>query len=395
MKGQFLAYLNRSRMNPLISSELKGIYNAEQYRRQQSYQKANSKFGMISGGFSFVVVLLVLCFGLLGWFDEILRKHITNFLLLPLSFFGILFIINEIVDLPFDWYGVFHIEERFGFNRSTHRLFIVDFLKGIMLNVIIGGVIFTALIYIYRSFGQYFWLFAWFNVAGFMLVMAFFYSEFIVPLFNKQKSLEEGELRTSIETFATKAGFGLQNIYVIDGSKRSTKANAYFTGFGKKKRVVLYDTLISELTTDEIVAVLAHEIGHYKKKHVLLSLAISILTIGLTLFIMSLFLNSLPLAEALGGKEASFHLGIVGFSLLFSPISEIMGLATNYISRRNEYQADTFAAGFGLGDVLISALKKISVKALSNLNPHPLVVFWYYSHPTLLQRIERLKNKDQ
>jgi STE24 endopeptidase len=393
--GEFLSYLNRKRMSPLIPDELEGIYNAEQYARQQAYQKVNSRFGLVSGGFSFAVVLTALCFGLLGWFDGVLREYIGNFLLLPLSFFGVLFVLNEIVDLPFGWYAVFRIEERFGFNKSTPRLFVSDFLKGVLLNVIIGGLIFTALIYIYRSVGDWFWLLAWIAVSGFTLVMTFFYSEWIVPLFNKQKPLEEGELRTAIELFVEKAGFRLKNIYVIDGSKRSTKANAYFTGFGGKKRIVLYDTLIDELTTEEIVAVLAHEMGHYRRNHVVRSMVISLLTAGLTFFVMSLFLNSLPLAEALGGKEASFHLGIVGFSLLFSPVSEVIGLAGNCLSRRNEYQADAFAAEFGLGDALISALKKISVKALSNLNPHPLVVFWYYSHPTLLQRIERLRKLPQ
>jgi len=387
---QFLSYLNRKRMSPNIPKELEGIYNPEEYERQQAYQKVNSRFGLVSGGFSFAVILIVLLFGLFGWLDNTLRTHTVHFLILPLLFFGILFIIGQVMDIPFDWYSVFRIEERFGFNKSTPKLFITDFVKEILLSMVIGTILLSAVLYIYQYTGKWFWLWVWLVVSGFSLLMTFFYSEWIVPLFNKQTPLEEGELRTAIESFAQKAGFGLKNIYMMDGSKRSTKANAYFTGFGKKKRIVLFDTLMKDLDTKEIVAVLAHEIGHYKKKHVYQSMIISVLTMGVTFYILSLFLDNLPLAEALGGKISSFHLGLLGFSLLITPISEVLGLVMNQLSRKNEYEADRFAAQFGLDDALISALKKISVKALSNLNPHPLVVFWYYSHPTLLQRIERV-----
>jgi STE24 endopeptidase len=378
-------------MSPLIPKELEGIYNPEEYAKQQDYQKTNSRFGLFSGGFSFVILLFVLLLGFLGWFDDLLREYTENFLALPLLFFGLLMLANEIIDFPFDWYATFSIEERFGFNKSTRKLFLADWLKGILLGVIMGGLILTAILYIYQYTGQWFWLLAWLAVSGFSLVMTFFYSEWIVPLFNKQTPLEEGELRTAIEDFARKAGFLLTNIYVMDGSKRSTKANAYFTGFGKKKRIVLFDTLMKDLNTEEIVAVLAHEIGHYKKKHIIYSMLLSVLTTGATFYILSLFLGSQSLAEALGGKISSFHLGLIGFSLLFAPISEVLGLAMSVISRKNEYEADTFAAQFGLGESLISALKKISVQSLSNLNPHPWVVFWSYSHPTLLQRIQAIR----
>ena len=390
--GQVLAYLNRKRMSPVIPKELEGIYNPDDYAKQQAYQKTNSRFGLISGGFSFILMFLILLFGFLGWFDNTLRGYTDNFLFLPLLFFGILMIANEVIDFPFDWYATFTIEERFGFNKSTPKLFIADWLKGILLTIILGGILLTAILYIYEYTGKWFWLIAWLVVAGFSLIMSFFYSEWIVPLFNKQTPLEEGELRTAIENFAEKAGFNLSNIYVMDGSKRSTKANAYFTGFGKKKRIVLFDTLMRDLNTEEIVAVLAHEVGHYKKKHIIYSMILSLLTTGITFYILSLFLNNLQLAEALGGTIPSFHLGLIGFSLLFTPISEILGLGMNFISRKNEYEADNFAAHFGLGDALISALKKISVSSLSNLNPHPLIVFWYYSHPTLLQRIKNIQS---
>ena len=287
------------------------------------------------------------------------------------------------------------IEEKFGFNKSTPKLFVMDWLKGILLTALLGGFIFVAILIIYQYTETWFWLLAWILVSAFSLIMSLFYSEWIVPLFNKQTPLEEGELRDAIEIFAQKAGFELKNIYVMDGSKRSTKANAYFTGMGKKKRIVLFDTLINDLNTEEIVAVLAHEIGHYKKKHIIYSMIMSIISTGITFYILSLFLGNLSLSKALGGEIASFHLGLIGFSFLFAPISELTGLFFNAISRKNEYEADAYAAGFGLGNALISGLEKLSVKSLSNLNPHPLVVFWYYSHPTLLQRIRNIKAINQ
>ena len=237
-----------------------------------------------------------------------------------------------------------------------------------------------------------FWIYAWFIVSGFSILMVLFYSTLIVPLFNKQTPLPEGELKTAIESFANKVGFKLDNIFVIDGSKRSTKANAYFTGLGAKKRIVLYDTLINDMTTNELVAVLAHEIGHYKKHHVVWSLFLGIIQTGITLFLFSLFVSSPELSAALGVDKPSFHIGLIAFGILYSPISLITGLFMNVFSRKNEYQADAFAAQYFSGEELASALKKLSVKNLSNLRPHPLYVFFHYSHPTLLQRLNALKS---
>lgn len=388
---QFLLHLDIKRMSPRIPPELGTIYNAEDYARQQAYQKASSRFSQFSAALSFTVVLLALSFGALGWLDDFLRGYTSHFLLLPLAFFGTLLVAGEIVHLPFRWYAVFTIEERFGFNNSTPGLFIADSLKNTLLGLVIGSILLTAVLYIYHYTGGWFWLLAWLFISGFSLLITFFYSEWIVPLFNKQTPLAAGELRTAIETFADKAGFRLDNIYVMDGSKRSTKANAYFTGFGKKKRIVLFDTLMNELGTTEIVAVLAHEIGHYKRRHIVKSMFISVASMGVMCALLSFFLDSPAIAKALGGEVASFHLGVIGFLLLFTPASEILHVVVNYISRKNEYEADGFAVRFGLGDALISGLKKISTKALINLNPHPLVVFCQYSHPTLSQRIFRIK----
>ncbi len=388
---QYLSYLNRKLMSPVLPEKLQGIYDEEKYARQQAYAKENSRLGLFSGGFSFLLILLILILGGFGWLDEYVRIHITqHFIWLPLTFFGILLAGSQVIGLPFSWYDTFVIEEKFGFNKSTPKLFTLDTIKGLLLSCLLGGVILSVVLYIYQYAGSWFWLLAWGVITAFSILMNLFYSEWIVPLFNKQTPLEEGNLRTAIEDFCKKAGFQLKNIYVIDGSKRSTKANAYFSGMGSKKRVVLYDTLIEELSIEEIVAVLAHEIGHYKKKHTLQALVMSVISTGVTLFILSLFLDNPWLSEALGGEIPSFHLGLIAFSLLFSPISAVTGLYFNVISRKNEYQADAYAAGFGYGEALANALKKISVQALSNLNPHPWYVFWHYSHPTLIRRLSRI-----
>lgn len=388
---QYLAYRNRKRMSPEIPVQLEGIYDKDEYAKQQAYQKVNSHFALYTGLFSFVILLFVLCFGVFGWLDELLRQYISSEILLTLAFFGVIYIINDIITLPFDYYGTFVIEEQFGFNKSTKSIFWLDQLKGLLLTAILGGAVLALIVWLYNTLGDYAWLYAWGAVTVFSLFMTLFYSNIIVPLFNKQTPLEEGELRDAIEAFAQKAGFAINNIYVMDASKRSTKANAYFTGFGAKKRIVLFDTLINDLDTDEIVAVLAHEIGHYKKKHTLQGMFISICYTGIILFLLSLFLGNQDIAIALGGETASFHLGLIAFSVLFTPVSLVIGIFSSIHSRKNEYQADAYAAGFGLADSLISGLKKLSVKSLSNLNPDPLFVFFYYSHPTLLQRIEAMK----
>lgn len=391
---QYLAYRNRKRMSPDIPPLLEGIYDKDEYARQQAYQKVNSRFGLYTSLLSFIVMLLVLSLGIFGWLDGLLRQFINNEVVLTLAFFGIVYIVNDIITLPFSYYATFVIEERFGFNKSTKAIFWLDQLKGLLLTAVLGGIILALLVWFYETLGTYAWLYAWGAVTVFSLFMTLFYSNIIVPLFNKQTPLEDGELRNAIEAFSQEAGFSIKNIYVMDASKRSSKANAYFTGFGAKKRIVLFDTLINDLRTSEIVAVLAHEIGHYKKRHTLQGMFISIFYTGIILFLLSWFLDNEAIAVALGGKEASFHLGLIAFSVLFTPVSMIIGLFSSMHSRKNEYQADAYAAGFGLADSLISGLKKLSVKSLSNLNPDPLYVFFYYSHPTLLQRMGALMEID-
>ena len=389
---RILSALNVKSSKKPIPDLLSGIYDQDKYQKQQSYFRANTRFGLLTSTVSFLVIFLMIVFGGFGWLDGIVQRWTANPILVSLIFFGILFLANDIISTPFEIYDTFVIEERFGFNKTTPKTFIFDKLKGYVLAAILGGGILALIMWLYRLNPQYFWLIAWACVTAVSLFFSLFYSELIVPLFNKQTPLEAGELRDAIEKFSKKAGFELKNIFVIDGSKRSTKANAYFTGFWKKKRIVLYDTLINDLDTAEIVAVLAHEAGHSKYKHTLRNILINLPYTLLMFFLLGLILRSDVLAQALGGKEASFHLNILAFGVLYSPVSMMLGLAMNVLSRKHEYQADGYVKENKMGEQLISALKKISSKSLSNLTPHPAYVFVNYSHPTLLQRVEKLTN---
>jgi STE24 endopeptidase len=389
---RFLEYLNSIYLTNELPVELSGIYDSKKYEEFLDYEKTKYGFSFITETFSLVLMLLMLFFNGFAYFDNISRLFSENSIVIALIFFGIIAFGSDLLSTPFSVYSTFVIEEKFGFNKTTIKTYIFDKLKGWLLGAIIGGLLMALIIWIYQVSGNLFWIYAWITVSGFSLFMMFFYSSLIVPLFNKQTLLEEGELRNAIEEYSKKVGFNLKNIFVIDGSKRSTKANAYFTGLGSKKRIVLYDTLIKDHTTEELVAVLAHEVGHYKKHHTIYGLLISIIQTGFVFFILSLFINNPELSKALGTDKSSFHIGIVAFGLLYSPISLISGLFLSLISRKHEYQADQFAKETFNYIHLKSALIKLSANNLSNLNPHPWYVFIHYSHPTLLQRIKAMES---
>ncbi|HRX15147.1 MAG TPA: M48 family metallopeptidase [Spirochaetota bacterium] len=386
-----LDILNYRNMRPELPEELKDIYDEEKYAKSQLYEKARFKIGLIKSIFSYVLIMTVLVINGFAIADNISRSLVEHPVFTALVFFSILYIVSDILSLPFQIYSVFSIEERFGFNKMTPALFVADKIKGYLLSALIGGGLLSLIIFIYLYTGSMFWVYAWGLVTTFTVFITMFYSTLIVPLFNKQRPLPEGELRTAIEEYSKNAGFKLDNIYEIDGSKRSTKANAYFSGFGFKKRIVLFDTLIKEMTTGEIVAVLAHEIGHYKKKHVLISMVMGILQTGAILFIFSILAKSPQLSAALGVQQHSFHIALITFGILFTPINLVLGMALNVFSRKNEYEADAFAGKSYDANELASALKKLSVKNLSNLTPHPAYVFFHYSHPPVLKRLNALK----
>lgn len=387
----YLDKLNSKNRNKNIPKELEGIYDDKKYKKSQEYGKANSKFSFISSTFMIILTLGMFLFFGFNAINEIAISLSDHVIWSALIFFGILMFASDLIGIPFSIYSVFVIEEKFGFNKTTVKIFIFDKIKGWILGGLIGGGILALIIWFYTLTEEMFWVYAWIALSVFSVFMAMFYSSLIVPLFNKQTPLETGELRDAIENFSKKAGFKLTNIYVIDGSKRSTKANAYFSGLGPKKRIVLYDTLINDLTVDEIVAVLAHEIGHYKKKHSLTGILFSVIQSGIMLYIFSIFVNNIELSKAMGSQVISFQLGLIAFGILYSPISTILGLFMNVSSRKHEYQADKFAKDHGQAKGLISGLKKLSEKNLSNLTPHPYYVFFNYSHPTLSQRIKAMQ----
>lgn len=387
---RLLDYLNSLYWSNDLPDQLQGIYDAEKYSKSQDYEKTKHRFGLFSSSLSFIAMMCMLFFNGFAFADNVARSHSENNIFIALIFFGMIGIASDILSLPFQLYAQFVIEKKFGFNKMTCRTFFLDKIKSYFLAVIIGGGLMALIILIFENTGEYFWLVAWAVVTAFMIFMSMFYSSLIVPLFNKQKPLEDGELKNAINDFAANAGFKLANIYVIDGSKRSTKANAYFSGLGVKKRIVLFDTLIHDHTTEELVAVLAHEIGHYKKKHTLKGMLMSVVQTGILLYIIGQFIGNPVLSNALGAEQGSFHMGIITFGMLYGPISLILGLFMNAVSRRYEYQADRFTADKYNAKALKDALIKLSVNHLSNLRPHPVYVMFHYSHPPLLLRLKAL-----
>lgn len=387
---KILDALNAKHYNDPIPEELTDVYDPAEYQKSQNYKTTNYKFGLITSTFSLVLTLVFLAFDGFAYVDTFARSYSDNDIIIALIFFGVIMLGSDLLNTPFSYYRTFVIEERFGFNKTTKTTFILDKLKGLVMMAIVGGGILSLIIWFYNVTGTSFWLYAWALVAVFSIFANMFYARLIVPIFNKQTPLEEGELRDKISAYAISVGFNLDKIFVIDGSKRSTKANAYFSGFGSEKRVTLYDTLINNLEDEEIVAVLAHEVGHYKKKHIIFNLITSLLLTGLTLFILSIFISNPSLSNALGVSIPSFHVGLIAFGLLYSPISELTGFVMNHFSRKFEYQADDYAKNTYAAEPLVSSLKKLSKNSLSNLTPHPAYVWVHYSHPTLLERVRNL-----
>ena len=383
--------LNAKHYKDPIPPELSDVYEEEDYLKSQNYKKANDRFSSIASSISLVVTLFFFYLDGFAFVDEWARTFSDNTIIIALLFFGSIMFVSDLLSTPFSYYHTFIIEEKFGFNKTTLKTFLVDKIKGWLMSAILGGLLLSIIIWFYEAVGSNFWLYAWGIIAVFVFFMNMFYARLIVPLFNKQTPLCDGSLKTKIQDYAQKVGFKLDKIVVIDGSKRSTKANAYFSGFGSEKRVTLFDTLIKDLEEEEIVAVLAHEVGHYKRKHILFNLIISILIMGFTFWLLSLFIGNPILSEALNVASPSFHIGLIAFGILYSPISELTGLIMNFISRIFEYQADNYAKETFDAAPLISGLKKLNKNSLSNLTPHPAYVFVYYSHPTLLQRYHNMK----
>ena len=391
--SKVLSYLNVRSWDKPLPDELKELYGDGKFEKAKAYALDNDRVSTISSWLFFVITLSFLYFKGFAWVDGIAHQISGNYILQGLIFFGIVGFASSIIGLPFDLYSTFVIEEKYGFNKTTPATFIADKLKGMLLGVIIGGGIYALLAYLFQLLGDHFWIAAWVVVSCFTLFIAAFYTSVLLPIFNKLTPLEAGELRSKIEQYASKVTFPLTNIMVMDGSRRSSKANAFFSGMGSRKSIVLFDTLNNDMDTDEITAVLAHEVGHYKMKHVLQSMVLSVAQMGVLFFLFGWLAHNPLMGEVLGAKENTFYLSLVTFSLLYSPVSTVIGLFMNVFSRKNEYEADNYAKTTYGADPLISALKKLYVNTLGNPQPDPFYVFVNYSHPTLLQRIRAMKGK--
>ncbi|WP_319764749.1 M48 family metallopeptidase [Maridesulfovibrio sp.] len=391
--GIFSRQLNRKALSPELPAEFEGTFDADEYRKSQEYAKTGMGFENISSSItSLITILFILC----GGFNSV-DIWANGFgygpILTGLIFFAGLALLSDIVSLPFSLYSTFIIEEKFGFNKTTLKTFFLDKFKGYLLGGIIGGAILSGVLLFFNAAGSLAWLWCWIFTVVITLGIQYIAPTWILPLFNKFTPLEEGELRNKIEHFAAENGFELSGIFMIDGSKRSTKANAYFTGFGKKKRIALFDTLINNLSADEIVAVLAHEIGHSKLGHIRKMMIMSIINTGVVFLLMSFFLGNKELFDAFGMQNISVHAGLIFFALLYTPVSILLSIFSNIRSRKHEFEADAFAAETtGTPEALVNALKKLSVSNLSNLTPHPFYVWLEYSHPPVLQRIDALRN---
>lgn len=387
---QVLSWLNLKHHSTTVPSALKDHIEPDKYQKAYDYHQVNYRFSLLKSIPGLLIVGSLLAMGGFGWLDMQLRAFTEHPVWHPLLFFGILFFASDILTLPFQWHQTFGIEERFGFNKMNAKTFWLDKLKGWVMTIIIGGLVMGVLLLLVQGLGNGFWIWFWIFISLFSLFMNVFYTTLLLPIFNKLTPLESGELREKIQSYSQSVSFPLDNIFVMDGSKRTSKSNAFFSGLGKRKKVVLFDTLIDNHEQEELVAVLAHEVGHYKKKHIIQSLVLGVVQTGLMLFILSRFIESPDLSMALGGQKVSLGLNLLAFGILYSPISLVLGILMNIFSRKNEFEADAYAANTYEAAPLQKALIQLHADNLSNLTPHPWYVFFHYSHPPLVQRLAAL-----
>jgi len=387
-----LDFINGKNWRTEIPPVMKDFYHEDKYLKAKNYSKEKGKVSLISSTLSTLITLLFLVFEGYGWLDNFISLYYDIPFLKSGIFFLVLFILSDFISIPFSCYNTFVIEEKYGFNKMTVKTFVLDKIKGYLLTLIIGGILLFGAIYIVSLLENGFWVWLWISLSVIMLLVNMFYADLIVPIFNTLTPLESGDLREKIESYTKKVGYSLKNIYIIDGSKRSSKANAFFSGLGPRKTIALYDTLVEKHTQEELVAVLAHEVGHYKKKHVFTSLFLTISQLGLMCFLLETCLKVGEISQAFGGKEMVFHLGLVAFGILYSPIGTILSILMNINSRKNEFEADHYAKTTYSGAALELALKKLSADSLSNLYPHPFYTFIHYSHPPLLKRLSALND---
>ena len=388
-----LEYLNDKNWKDEIPNDLKDFYDSKSYLKAKNYKIERGRLSSLSSLISFVFTVTMLYFLGFGLLSDLSISFSESIIVQSSIFFLIIYLFNFILGIPFSYYSTFVIEEKYGFNKTDLKTFVLDKIKGLLISCIIMIGLISLAVFIIESFSSGFWLWLWLGLSLIMILLNMFYADLIVPIFNKLTPLENGDLRSKIEAYSKKVGYSLKNIFVIDGSKRSSKANAFFSGLGPRKTIALYDTLIEKHSDEELVSVLAHEVGHYKKKHILLSMLITICQLGIMCYLFEMCISFDVIANSLGSSSMNFHIGIIAFSFLYSPIGLIIGILMNILSRKNEFEADEYAKLTYDGNALSLALKKLSVDSLSNLYPHPLYVFVHYSHPPLIKRLDALNKK--
>lgn len=388
-----IEHFNIKNLNPEPPNEFKGYIDERKYKISRNYTRENSKFGLIHSTISISIIIPFIIFGGFNFFDKIVRNYNLNEIITGIIYIFILILLSQIIEIPFSIYNTFVIEEKYGFNKTTIKTFISDIIKSLLLLIIIGVPILALILLFFSETGKLAPLYLWIIITLFQVFLIFIAPYVIMPLFNKFYPIEEGELKDAIEKYTKKENFKIKGIFTMDGSKRSTKTNAFFTGFGKSRRIVFFDTLIKKNSVDEILTILAHEMGHYKLKHIFKTMIVSILETGLVLFILSLFINNRELFNAFRMDNLSIYASLIFFGFIYSPVSIFLSIVTNIFSRKYEFEADKYVLkSTEKGDAFISALKKLSIDNLSNLTPHPLKVFITYSHPPILKRINAIKN---
>lgn len=381
--------LDIKNITPIIPLDFKKAYDGEKYIQSQEYLKARTRFGLFSSTFSLGLILVVIHSDVFGILDQYVRLQTENYILQGLLFIGIIYFFQDIISLPFSLYNTFVIEQKFGFNKIKPGLYFIDKIKGYGIFIVLGSTVITPLLYFFHVYSEIGWLIAWSVLTVFMIAIQPLFVHVIAPMFNKFTPLEEGDLRKEIEKYTSKVDFSLSRIDIMDGSKRSAHSNAYFTGFGKSRRIAIFDTLVEKHSTKEIVSVVAHEVGHYKLKHILQGTIIGIIETGIMLFAFNLIMNDISLFNVFGVNQLSVHAGIVFFSMLYAPVSMLTSIVTTAISRKNEFEADKFSLDTTSdGQALISMLIGLSANNLSHLTPHPMKVFLSYSHPPVIDRIK-------
>jgi STE24 endopeptidase len=387
-----LEYINDKNWKNDIPDELLDFYDSNKYLKAKNYKVARGKISLISSSLSLTITLSLLYFFGFGYLSDYSSFLTDSIPAQSCIFFLIIYLFNFIIGIPFSYYSTFVIEEKFGFNRTNKKTFFLDKIKSFLISTILISVLSFIAVLTIEYFSQGYWIWMWIGLSVFMIFLNMFYADLIVPIFNKLTPLENGDLRLKIETYSKKVGYSLKNIFIIDGSKRSSKANAFFSGIGPRKTIALFDTLVEKYSDEELVSVLAHEVGHYKKNHIMFSMILTVLQLGLMCYLFELCMSFGEIANALGSSEMNFHIGIIAFGFLYTPVGLITGILMNMLSRKNEFEADNYAKETYEGNSLQLALKKLSVDSLSNLYPHPLYVFVHYSHPPLLKRLANLKN---